>query len=220
MKTYKKNGKSIKYLIERKKIKNAYFKIKEDYISITSNSEFSETKLLNFLDLKFDTFKKKLDMSKAMQKKTEIFLWGTKHNIEYQRGTFDYYIFEGTVYVTSKLDDHSKIKQQIYKKEMEKELSLILPDIEKTVASKMIKPVPIKLKFLRSKFGSYHSKNKEITLNTFLATLKPISLKYVVYHEYAHVLVFNHSKSFYEVLKEFMPKHRIYQKELKLIVII
>jgi predicted metal-dependent hydrolase len=42
----------------------------------------------------------------------------------------------------------------------------------------------------------------------------------VIYHEYAHAIVFNHSKDFYNLLGEFMPNHRLYQKDLKRIAII
>ena len=79
--------------------------------------------------------------------------------------------------------------------------------------------LPTKIKYLRSKFGSYHKKNHEITLNSFLARLNPIYLEYVIYHEYAHVLIFNHSKDFYNLLDKLMPYHRLYQKDLKKIAI-
>jgi len=104
--------------------------------------------------------------------------------------------------------------------ELEKKIALIKPEFEAIIARKGLRLIPIKLKYLKSKFGSYHRKNKEITLNTFLARLNPIYLSYVIYHEYAHAIVFNHSKDFYNLLGEFMPNHRVYQKDLKKIAII
>ena len=92
--------------------------------------------------------------------------------------------------------------------------------IEETISRKGLSILPVKLKYLKSKFGSYHRKNNEITLNTFLARLDKIFLVYVIYHEYAHALVFNHSKDFYHLLSEFMPNHKVYQKDLKKIAII
>ena len=103
---------------------------------------------------------------------------------------------------------------------MKNKLLNIQDKINQKISTKGLKPCPFKLKYLKSKFGSYHRKNKEITLNTFLARLNPIYLEYVIYHEYAHAIVFNHSKDFYNLLSEFMPNHRVYQKDLKRMAII
>jgi predicted metal-dependent hydrolase len=73
---------------------------------------------------------------------------------------------------------------------------------------------------MKSKFGSYHRKNHEITINTILAKLDQSYLFYVLNHEYAHTKVFNHQKAFYHLLEEMHPNCKQIQKDLKKIAII
>lgn len=42
-----------------------------------------------------------------------------------------------------------------------------------------------------------------------------IYIKHVLYHEYAHCLVFNHSKEFYNVLSKYDVNHRTNKKYIE-----
>ncbi|MDO9630134.1 MAG: DUF45 domain-containing protein [Acholeplasmataceae bacterium] len=220
MEKYEKNGRSIPYQIQRKQIKNTYFRYRNGVMHITANPKTKIEQILSFMDDKFEQFYEKYEKSKQMELDTEIMLWGKPHRLIKSYGKFNYDILGNTIYVDSKSDDIVKIKREIYKIELQKKLEKVLDTVHHTLGIHGIHPLPIKLKYLKSKFGSYHKKNHEITLNTFLSRLDEIYLIYVLYHEYAHVIVFNHSKDFYNLLKEFMPNHRQYQKDLKKIAIL
>ncbi len=220
MNTYEKNGKVITFHIKKKPIKNTYFRIKDGYLQVTTHPKTSHKIILSYIDLKFDALYEKIDALKMIEPDQEIKLWAEMFSLNVTFGNFSYRIEDKQVFVKSTWDDIKKIKQRIYFMELEKKIALIKPEFEAIIARKGLRLIPIKLKYLKSKFGSYHRKNKEITLNTFLARLNPIYLSYVIYHEYAHAIVFNHSKDFYNLLGEFMPNHRVYQKDLKKIAII
>jgi predicted metal-dependent hydrolase len=220
MEKYEKNGKSIPYLIQRKQIKNTYFRYRNGYLVITTNPKTKIEQILSFMDHKFDQFYEKFERSKQMELDSEIMLWGKPYKMVKSYGKFNYEIIGNTLYVDSKSDDIIRIKQEIYKLEMMQRIQKVIPEVNRTIHLKGIIPVPIKIKYLKSKFGSYHKKNKEITLNTFISRLDEIYLYYVLYHEYAHALVFNHSKDFYNLLGDLMPNHRQYQKDLKKIAIL
>jgi len=218
-KTYEKQGQSIDYIILRKPIKNTYFRLKSDVIQVTTNKHTSEASILKFLDQKFDVFHQKLNHIKLVETDDIITLWGIQYHLIITSGKFDYHIEKDTLWVSFQLKDYLLIKKKIYLVEMQKKLKEILPTMTPILHHSGITTKTIKLKYLKSKFGSYHKKHDEITLNTFLARLDPIYLTYVIYHEYAHVLIFNHSKSFYKVLDLWMPNHKNYQKDLKKIAI-
>lgn len=220
MYTYEKNGKVITYQVIKKRIKNTYFRVKEGMICVTTNHRTHHQLILSYIDLKFDQLYAKLLLSKTLEPDYEITLWNNTYQMTVQKGRFAYEIKDQMVLVSTQKTDFMEIKKAIYKKELLKKLNTLNDKIEHTIASKGLRPLPMKLKYLKSKFGSYHRKHHEITLNTFLARLDPVYLEYVIYHEYAHVLVFNHSKDFYNLLSEFMPNHRLYQKDLKKIAII
>ena len=220
MKVFEKHGQSINYIIIRKPIKNTYFRVKDHFLQITTNRYTTEAQIISFIDQKFDVFVQKISAQSNKESDQEITLWHEKYVLKVIPGRFSYAIFEKTIHVQSNLKSIEAIKKKIYHLELEKKLQEILPDIHQTISMHQIDPMPMKLKYLKSKYGSYHRKHQEITLNTYLSRLKPIYLTYVIYHEYAHRVHFNHSKAFYNVLDHWMPNHKNYQKDLKKIAIL
>lgn len=219
MNTFEKSGKILPYQIIIKRNRNTYFRIRNGMLVITTNRLTTKKVILSYIDLKFDQFYQQLQIQTHQEPDDHIMLWGHHYSLSIEHGRFAYTIDEDHINARSLTNDIDSIKKRIYLSEMRKKLMEILPVVEQSVQSKGILPTPIKLKYLKSKFGSYHRKNMEITLNTYLSRLDPIYTSYVLYHEYAHAKVFDHSKHFYSLLGELMPKHKEYQKALKKYVI-
>jgi predicted metal-dependent hydrolase len=219
MNQIEKNGDKLSYTIERKKIKNIYFRVKDDYVYVTANKYVSQKDIKKLIESKFDVLYQRLQR-KEFIKNDEIRLWSKLYKLDIKSGRFKYEIKEDIVFCQSNEIDVQKIRKKIYLKEMTLKMATLEDQVKQTLDKVGIKSLPYKYKYLKSKYGSYHRKHQEITLNTFLATLDPIYLKYVIYHEYAHHKVFNHSKAFYEVLDEMMINHKVIQKRLKKMEII
>ncbi|MDY0074327.1 MAG: YgjP-like metallopeptidase domain-containing protein [Acholeplasmataceae bacterium] len=219
MKNYTKNGQVIPYHIIRKPIKNTYFRIKNGTLCVTTNHHTKEQAIEFFIDNKFDQLFSKLNLTKEVEPDYRIMLFGHAYELEVSHGRFHYERSGDKIYVKTLLTDRIKIKNRIYEEELKRKLIDIKPIIYPVITSMGLKELPIRIKYLKSKFGSYHKKHHEITLNSFLARLDTIYLIYVIYHEYAHVLEFNHSRAFYQLLDRMMPNHRVYQKDLKKIAI-
>lgn len=219
MNILEKNGQSIKYHIERKKIKHTYVRVKEDYVHITTNSKVKEHLILNLLNERFDDLYQKLS-KKQVIKDHEIRLWQQTYKFHLEPGKFEYEIDGDHVYCKYPKLNAFEAKKAIYKKEVKMMVEYLRPQILNTLNQVGINELTYKYKYLKSKFGSYHRRHLEITLNTFLATIDPIYLEYVIYHEYAHHKVFNHSKAFYDVLDQMMINHKKIQKTLKKMEII
>jgi len=220
METIKKDHLEINYVVHIKKIKNTYFRIKNNQLVVTTNKYTSKKVIQQYLLTKFELFHQRLKTEKEKELEYEITLWNHKYQIILINGNFQYRFNNNQIIIHSKSTDINKIKKEVLKKETEIKLNEVHFIVLETIKKSGLSPLPIKLKYLRSKFGSYHRKDKEITLNTFLARLDSIYLTYVLYHEYAHALVFNHSKDFYNLLSLWMPNHKLYQKDLKKIAII
>ena len=219
MKIYVKNGLSITYEVIRKPNKNAYFRIKDGVLVVSAHPRTSLKTIESFIDLKFDVFHKKINESMIKESDDLISLWGNTYQVIWTFGSFRYDIVEKNIHIRTRQQDPDKDKKRVYQKELEDMVLKLKPKIDQVIQQVGLHPLPIKIKYLKSKFGSYHRKNQEITLNSFLARLNPIYLEYVLYHEYAHALVFNHSKDFYNLLDKLMPNHKVYQKDLKKIAI-
>jgi predicted metal-dependent hydrolase len=71
----------------------------------------------------------------------------------------------------------------------------------------------LRFKKLTRRWGSCSNKGV-ITLNTNLLKLKKEYIDYVVVHELAHLVFFNHSRSFYELVKKYIPEYKALQLEI------
>lgn len=220
MKILDKQGRKLPYVIRRKPIKNTYFRVKSDHVLVTTNSLVSEKRIITYLDQRFDALYRKLSQQPEHEPDDVIILWGERHTLFFlEKPTFRYVKEDRQVIVHGKRENSATLKKAIYAKELEHRLNMLDQDIRQTLVRHDIPLKPIKIKYLKSKFGSYHKRRQEITLNSVLARLKPVYLLYVVYHEYAHAVIFNHSPAFYQLLGRLMPDHKVWQKDLKHIAI-
>lgn len=72
----------------------------------------------------------------------------------------------------------------------------------------------LKLRKMKSRWGSCNVNTKVITLNLTLAEKKEDLIDYVIMHELIHTIVPNHGKSFYAYFDRYMPDHKERRKKL------
>ena len=72
----------------------------------------------------------------------------------------------------------------------------------------------IKISNSKSRWGSCDSL-RNIKLNFRLIMLPHKVIDFVIIHELAHILEFNHSKDFYRIIQTIMPNYKIQQRYLK-----
>lgn len=116
----------------------------------------------------------------------------------------------------------------IYKKLKTQEIETEKPDlytkeefvkiVEKTAKELIyetgIKPNKIRIREIKYAWGSCSS-NKNITINLKLMKYSKEAIKYVILHELCHIKHMNHSKDFWELVKNYMPNYKEVKKELK-----
>ena len=76
------------------------------------------------------------------------------------------------------------------------------------------KPSDIKIKEQKKRWGSCTSK-KTIYINSKISMLKLDVIDYILVHEFSHLVHMNHSKDFYDLVKEILPDFREREKWLK-----
>jgi predicted metal-dependent hydrolase len=215
MKHVTKKDRTLSYKISLKAIKNTYFRIKDNYIQITTHPHTSIKDIENYIYNHFDHLYDKMTKERVIESDQHITLWNKTYELIITKGYFHYEIIDDFVYVKALTDDVNSIKKRIYQIECQQMIIKMHHEIKDILDIFKIKVLPYKIKYLKSKFGSYHKQHQTITINSFLAKLEPFNLKYVLLHEYAHTIEFNHSKSFYQLLDQMMPGHKNIQKALK-----
>lgn len=66
----------------------------------------------------------------------------------------------------------------------------------------------------KSRWGSCDL-NGNIAINFRAIMLPPICIDYLIIHELAHTIQFNHSKDYWEIVRKFIPNYKEVRKELK-----
>lgn len=77
-----------------------------------------------------------------------------------------------------------------------------------------VKPGRVQLRPMTRKWGSCSSRGS-ITLNTALEYLPPHLVEYVVVHELAHLVVFDHSPAFWALVGQHLPDYEACRRELE-----
>lgn len=73
----------------------------------------------------------------------------------------------------------------------------------------------LKLRNMKSRFGTCMPTKKEIIFNTYLIHYPLESIEYVILHEVSHLVHANHSAKFYNLIAKYMPDWKIRKNKLK-----
>ncbi|MCU0105385.1 M48 family metallopeptidase [Acholeplasma vituli] len=209
-----KDGKQLPYIIISKPIKNAYFRVKNNQIVVTKGPRIPLQVIEKRLDDYFDHFYKLIEGKKVDDQ--QIALFGQHYDLEWVIGhPFNYEVKDTIRIWIPNQELKEKALQTFYGQQLKNLLDSLDSWLVEALKPFNLSPLPTKIKYLKSKFGSCHTRKKEITMNAYLAKLEPIYTKYVLLHEYAHLIVPNHQKPFYDVLDLMMPGHKTIQKALR-----
>ena len=81
-------------------------------------------------------------------------------------------------------------------------------------AAKGISRPSLKIRDMKTRWGTCHTQKKVITLNRRLLAAPLPCIWYVVLHEYCHLIQPDHSKRFYALLEQLLPNWKQLRKEL------
>lgn len=223
------DGTDINICIERKKIKNYYMKILPDLtITVSIPLRMDINVIYNFINSHKKWIEKSINKFKKAKEdniKDNIINGGTVKILDSQYIVYIYtsnenkIIFDGfTINIYSKKPDDTNYLQiqyneflkteayEYFKKVMDKYLPIF---------QKYNVPNPkIKIKSLKSKWGSCRPTSGEIILNLHLYKASAQCINYVILHELTHLVHSGHKKRFYNFLEKYMPNYREIEKQL------
>lgn len=197
----------IPYIIEYKRIKNIYFRLKEDgIIHVSANKMVSKKYIDCLLNNNQEAIKKMLNRQDIIKQENEKLLYlGNELNlIESSSKPF---IENNYIYAKSNEEAQKYIIKCAYNVFNNRLNQIKLNFID-------LPNFTLKVRKMTSKWGVCNKKSMTVTLNTDLIHKDVHLIDYVIVHELCHFKYMNHSKDFWNLVAAKYPYYKRARKEL------
>ena len=199
------NNKEYVYLIERKKIKNIYFRVKDDLKIHISAGYLVSTKQIEKL-LQENALEIEKLYNKTNVKKEKLVYLGDKLSFHYENASPR--IENNLIYGQTE----EECQNYIYS------LAYDIFNLRLTQIKHQFNDLPdfkLKVRKMKTRWGVCNKKSMTITLNLELITKGVNLIDYVIIHELCHFKHMNHSKEYWNYVEKFFPYYKKTRKELK-----
>ena len=208
----------IEYTLIRKSVKNLNLRIKEDgsvTVSVPARTamKYADEFVVNkgdFIIKAIEKFKKRDKMlPKPREYKTGelIPLFDEKLPLIIINGKNAGVLRVGNelIMTVTEDSDREKLLDEFYKAECAETFSRILNELYPYFEERSIPKPLVKIRKMRSRWGSCLTSKGVITLNLRLSEAPVKAAEYVILHELCHLVVPDHSKRFHDLVSSLMP---------------
>lgn len=196
--------------ITRKANKNTYIRFKDDKIVVTTSYFVTNRQILKMLDEHQDFLRKNVKkMSKKKENDGKTIILGEKYDIIIMNNMQEIDYQNKKIYV----DSISKC-DSLLKKEMQKLFEARLK-YNYDLFEERIKFPSLRIRKMKTRWGVCNRRDTRVTLNSELFKYGIEELDYVIIHELSHLVFFNHSKDFWNLVYKYCPNYKIVRKKLK-----
>ncbi len=207
---YKIDNEKYNVIIEYKNNKNTYIKVKEDLnIYVTANILTTKRDIKYLLEKEEDYLRNVIrKLKKRNEKSQEFYYLGEKYDII--KAPFENVeIDKNKIYCKDEKSLEKWLKKQminVFEQRLEYCYSLFEEDI--------LYP-KLKIRNMKTRWGVCNRRDDSITLNSKLIRYEIHDIDYVIIHELAHLVHFDHSKAFWQTVEKYMPNYKRAIKNLK-----
>ena len=205
------DNQTYKVEIQRKNNKNTYLRGNEDLtILITTNYLVSKKQISDLLRRNEKYLQKMISKRIKEQEKKKLFSYlGKNYDIVIVPTMNKIEIINNKILVKS-WDYLNKWYGNEIKRVFSERLNIIYQKFNEQL------PYPkLKIRKMKTRWGVCNRKNLSITLNSELIKLDIEKIDYVIIHELAHLVHFNHSVDFWAVVSKYCPNYKEIRKSMK-----
>lgn len=206
-------------------MKNIILRIKDDgEIVVSAPYGISERYIQEFVNSKKNWIAKKLEVL-AEKKKKETFelitgeiirIFGREYTIEVFDLRPDDCKIEGDKLKIYSMNNSYEAKKKILEKFLFFKLTDLLTELNERIGKEIgYLPEKIKVRNMKSRWGSCNSSKRHINYNLQLYSKAIEAIEYVVLHELSHIPHPHHQKSFWDFVRKYMPDYKLRQEMLK-----
>lgn len=198
-------------IINKKGNKNTYVRI-DDELNIIVNTNFFVTKgrIMAILDNNKNSIKKMIDHTKRKRMNEDKFYYfGNCYDIIFDDSIKNVVIENNCIYAKNK-----QVFDKWYKKQM---LDIYQTHLQLNY-EKFVEKIPfpnLKIRQMKTRWGVCNIKTKTVTINSLLMRYDLDKLDYVIIHELSHLIYFNHSKDFWNLVGKYCPNYKKIRAALK-----
>ncbi len=212
------NKLNFNYTLTRKNVKNINCRIKEGNVIVSANENISIEKIEKFLFSKSDLITKAIEnQSKKpellLENNSTIKLLKNEYLLRIHSSNKNYIsLSENTINIFTKDTSDKELINHLFnsllKDFSKKTIEPICAETFISLARYNIPTPKVKYKKLKSMWGNCNAQKCTITFSTNLMFTNIDFVKYVVLHEYVHLIHQHHQKPFYDVIKKIMPNYK------------
>lgn len=148
--------------------------------------------------------------SAIVRSDTEMRLLGKRYPIRYIQGEFNHVSYgeDGIRVVLKPGANQEQVLQRFLDKLCQDVFTDIAQATHRMLADYRLEYPRIKMRTMKSRWGSCIPAKHQITLNKLLIHYPRECIEYVVLHEFVHFIQPNHSQAFYHIIENYMPDYR------------
>lgn len=205
------HGTTYPVVIEKKKNKNTYIRVNQNFEIYVTTSYFVTGKaIIKLLKENEDAIYKMIEKKRKEQEREKKFYYlGQEYEIYVMPTNREVEIYNHTIMIPSEKKLQSFLKKQM------KELFTKHYDYWYQQFEEPIHKPKLKFRKMKTRWGVCNRRDDSITLNTKLLEYDTKYLDYVIIHELSHLVHFDHSKEFWQVVSKYCPDYRVLRKEMR-----
>ena len=201
------DGINYEVVIEKKRIKNIYFRVKEDMkIYVTCPYLISNKEINNLLNKNINSLrrmiKQQTNRSKSLDK--VMYLGKEIDYIYYKKCMID-----GNKIYAPSIEDANEYLEKNSLKHFEERMSLYINEFDN------LPKFRLRIRKMKSRWGVCNKGSMTVTLNTLLIHKSDFLIDYVIVHELSHFKHMNHGPKFWECVSLHYPEYKKAIKGLK-----
>lgn len=216
------NGKTISYIIEYSRRRSVGLHIDdESRVVVRMPKGFSVEYAEDILRRHFRWIEKHLEAKRDVPVKSFCngemhYYLGNQYPLKISQGEINSIEFTGEAFLIQCVDtdDVADILQFFYRKKAEKIFQKILDSVAPNFAKYGVSYTKMSVRKMRTRWGSCSNRGA-ISLNLELIKLPENCIRQVIVHEMCHLIYFNHSEKFYDLMNAEMPDWREWKKKLR-----
>lgn len=221
----------IRYVLERKAVKNINLRVRRDgTVYVSAAPSVPEERINSFVcsNVSFirkarEKFSRRTSESSAPKRYVSgetFYLAGRSLRLKVEVGSKNTVSCDG-VFILLQVKDGAtsdvrrRLVQNYLRKEYRELFYHIMQDIYPVFAKYGVAFPALRLRNMKTRWGTCLPQKGIITLNTVLVQAPRHCIEYVIFHEFCHFIYPNHSKQFYGLLTGLVPDWRARKKVLE-----